>query len=186
MTKKCPSCGEEKLFSEFHKNKNLRFGLACNCKKCSKIRASNFYAENRETVLAQNAAWQKANPEKSGARSRRWVLRNPKKRAAIDRAHYIRTKEHHENCRLKRVYGISLEEKLQMFESQNGKCAICERALLEAYKSHVDHNHITGKVRELLCQDCNHGLGNFDENPAVLRRAVAYLHKHSEVKEPSA
>lgn len=82
---------------------------------------------------------------------------------------------------LKRKYGITYEEYLIMFNEQNGKCFICGEA--EPVKREdksprwlsVDHCHKTGKVRKLLCTKCNHGLGNFNDNPDLLKRACEYV-----------
>ena len=60
-----------------------------------------------------------------------------------------------------------------MFEKQEGKCAICgskdEKHLC------VDHSHENGKIRKLLCENCNKGLGYFRDNPLVLENAINYL-----------
>jgi hypothetical protein len=75
-----------------------------------------------------------------------------------------------------RKFNITLAEYDLMHESQNGCCAICldhqcnfDRALS------VDHDHATNKIRGLLCDPCNLGLGNFKDNMGVLGNAVSYL-----------
>ena len=45
---------------------------------------------------------------------------------------------------------------------------------------HLDHNHNTGKVRELLCSDCNTAIGLLKENPVIIQSVVEYIAKHSE------
>lgn len=77
---------------------------------------------------------------------------------------------------LRRRYGITLESYEYLLKQQQGKCAICEdddngRALA------VDHDHNTGKVRGLLCTNCNNGLGRFKDNPERLRAATLYLER---------
>jgi hypothetical protein len=62
-----------------------------------------------------------------------------------------------------------------MFEAQSGLCAICRTAPA----LHVDHDHATGKVRALLCFNCNGGLGQFKDDPAVLREAAEYVRFHT-------
>lgn len=78
---------------------------------------------------------------------------------------------------LRRKYGLTSEEVATMAVAQEGKCAICTRALGDLY--HVDHSHETGAVRGLLCAHCNVGLGHFFDDPALLAVAHAYLLKHN-------
>jgi hypothetical protein len=83
---------------------------------------------------------------------------------------------------LHKNYNISPSTFNLMWESQSGKCAICEQPMEPRGRKKsavtVDHNHQTGKVRGLLCRGCNSGLGNFKDDPNVLRFAYEYLMKH--------
>ena len=84
---------------------------------------------------------------------------------------------------LKANYGLTTEEYDVMLENQGGVCAICgskPRDILESRHArlHVDHDHETGKVRELLCSSCNRALGWFREDKFILRNAINYLSKH--------
>lgn len=85
----------------------------------------------------------------------------------------------HRNRRLIRQYGMSLQEYEQILAQQNNGCAICGNPPEKAYAKvlHVDHCHDSGKVRGLLCDNCNHLLGNAKDNVAILLRAVEYLNK---------
>jgi hypothetical protein len=78
---------------------------------------------------------------------------------------------------LKRNYGISSEIYEQMKKDQDGKCAICKTD--DPKGRHgvfaVDHCHTTGKVRGLLCNKCNVGLGSFRDNVESLENAIKYL-----------
>jgi hypothetical protein len=80
-------------------------------------------------------------------------------------------------CAYKTIYHIHYEynlteaEYVRMAESQNGKCAICE----SEEKLFVDHDHANGRIRGLLCNKCNAGLGYFKDNPYNLRKANDYL-----------
>lgn len=82
---------------------------------------------------------------------------------------------------LKRNYGITLEDYDKMYEQQGGCCAICWTTKPGGRWNHfaVDHNHKTGAVRELLCQNCNTALGLMQDSPDLLRFAANYLDKHS-------
>ena len=93
----------------------------------------------------------------------RWAKENPKKR----RARKLRSK-----------YGLTTECYDKMMEAQNGRCAICGTTETRnaAYKFFpVDHCHETGKVRGLLCDFCNVGLGRFEDDIERLQKAIEYL-----------
>lgn len=77
---------------------------------------------------------------------------------------------------LRREYGISLGEYLEMLRGQNGACAVCG----DGGKLHVDHDHETGRVRGLLCGSCNRALGLLKDNVDSLKSAIDYLQKGSE------
>jgi len=72
---------------------------------------------------------------------------------------------------LRRRYGISVDEFDRLVARQGGVCAICGREAPE----HVDHEHRTGEVRDILCFNCNGGLGQFRDSTDFLRHAAAYL-----------
>lgn len=80
-------------------------------------------------------------------------------------------------------YGITLEDLEKMLRDQDNKCAICGKEIFlfgasKKITAHVDHDHKTGKVRGLLCQECNTGLGKFMDNTDYLLSAVSYLKKN--------
>jgi hypothetical protein len=71
---------------------------------------------------------------------------------------------------------VSEEFCVNLFNKQGGKCAICKRELVWPDKNtNVDHDHSTGKIRGILCGKCNRGLGSFQDDASILRRAVKYL-----------
>lgn len=80
------------------------------------------------------------------------------------------------NRQLKQVnYTIDLYE--QLSADQNGQCAICKKS--PTVKGlHADHDHVTGKPRELLCVKCNSGIGFFNDDVELLERAISYIVGH--------
>ena len=79
---------------------------------------------------------------------------------------------------LKRRYGITEEQYTERLDKQNGLCAICKCPPTSGGRSYilqVDHDHVTGEVRGLLCDSCNKGLGSFKENISNLESALDYL-----------
>ena len=88
--------------------------------------------------------------------------------------HPERFKSYNRRSSLKRKFGITEEEYLVMLEDQDYVCAICK--LPEKKKNlAVDHDHGTGKIRGLLCEKCNRGLGHFNEDLNIIENALNYL-----------
>lgn len=87
---------------------------------------------------------------------------------------------------LKRMYGLIPADVERMFADQAGCCGCCRREIslirgVENYRR-IDHDHATGKVRKLLCINCNAGLGQFKDRVDGLRQAIAYLEEHNAAK----
>ena len=84
---------------------------------------------------------------------------------------------------LQNKYNITYEDWLRMIDSQNRSCKICERSLdcslgnekIKPNSAVVDHCHSTGRVRGILCNECNRGLGYFKDNAIALAAASNYL-----------
>lgn len=81
--------------------------------------------------------------------------------------------------KLKANYNLSREDYQNLLTSQDYKCAICETEIVAFTKqTHVDHNHDTGRVRGLLCNRCNMGLGLFKDSWQLLSGALNYLERN--------
>lgn len=97
-----------------------------------------------------------------------------------------RLKKHSPNTHLERSYGITLEEKVSMLDSQKGYCAICGTQLDRSQPSTfvVDHCHTTGNLRGILCNPCNLLLGHARDNQQILLNAIQYLKSNSDEAVP--
>ena len=82
------------------------------------------------------------------------------------------------DSRLRNTYGISMARYKEMVEQQRGLCALCGEGEVLNRRLSVDHDHVTGRTRKLLCGRCNAALGLFRDNPALLRHAAAYVEDH--------
>lgn len=94
----------------------------------------------------------------------------------------VKTKQRHcKKCsrehRLMRTYGLERGEYDRRYDEQCGHCAGCEVELEEGRNLAVDHDHTTGAVRGLLCDNCNRGLGYLKDSPEVLRRLAEYVER---------
>lgn len=164
-----------------------------------KARALKYYHENKEKIdreakKAYMAEYlktykrRKLTPEEREERNRKRKERYAsdlefrEKEKAQARAWAAQNTHRKRNSRLKSEFNITLEEYNILLEKQNGQCAICGKkstGIQETGKRersmHVDHNHETGEVRGLLCPQCNFGIGQFKDNPQILRAAADYL-----------
>ena len=101
-------------------------------------------------------------------------------RKAAERSYYHKHSEKRKisfkNRRLKKSNGeeLTLEKYQNMLSMQDNKCGICSNEMKNPY---VDHNHLTGKIRMLLCHHCNCLIGNSKENINILQSAINYIQK---------
>lgn len=72
-------------------------------------------------------------------------------------------------------YGIGIEEYNSMLEKCDNQCQVCGKPHSEEKPLHIDHDHKTGKVRGLLCNSCNYGLGFFKDDIEIMKKATKYL-----------
>lgn len=158
--RKCTKCGKEKPVTEFYADSSRPSGKHHWCKKCC-VEYSREYRTKNHTVLLENAR-KHYTEHKEEVRVRR------SKRYANNPSVYREAK-------LKREFGITLEEYDSVLQNQGGVCAICGKVPSESKPLGVDHNHETGKVRGLLCDNCNLILGLAHDNSDILSKAAIYL-----------
>lgn len=99
------------------------------------------------------------------------------KSRAWQESNYDKVRESWRKHDLKRKFGITHEQYQAMLTEQKGVCAICGKPP-RGRRLAVDHDHKTGAIRALLCGNCNHVLGNGQDDPEILRKAADYLEQH--------
>lgn len=171
--KTCPQCGIEKPLNEFHKHKNRKSGICVWCKNC----------------MAEYSKRYRLRPEikiKNAERGKRYRQNNKEKIAKQNKEYRNRPEvkarkaaNEKNNCLL-RKYGITFNQKQKMIADQNSRCAICKEILDNGRNTHVDHNHETGKIRGILCDNCNKAIGLLRDSPIFTRAATEYLIKYNE------
>jgi hypothetical protein len=133
---------------------------------------------NREKANASTRAWRIANPDRVKALNLAWrAKQTPEALSEYDRKQYRRYKRAHH---LVSTFGITEDQYELMITAQKGKCAnsACSEIDKSEKRLAVDHDHKTGKVRALLCDRCNRGIGYLDESPERLRAAADYIDFH--------
>ncbi|MFJ8362554.1 endonuclease VII domain-containing protein [Streptomyces sp. NPDC093984] len=175
--KRCTSCKRELPLAAFARDRNRRDGLQVRCREC---------------VAEYSAAHSRRRREAMGKQVREKVEVPPGHKLCRTCGQVKPHSEWHRNatasdglstrckaCRavqgrqghLKRQYGITEAERDELIASQAGVCCIC----LSAPAAHVDHCHETGRVRGVLCFNCNFGLGLLRDDPEAMNRAADYL-----------
>jgi hypothetical protein len=149
------------------------------CKKCRQEKPATlefFYVSSKggnvcspckSCVSLRAKQWHKNHPQDVRKRKKQWFEKN---------------KDWHRNYDLQRKYGISLKDWLRLHAKQKGACATC----LRVTNLHVDHCHTSGRVRGLLCRNCNMALGLVAENVETLLRQAQYLKATTICQTPCA
>jgi hypothetical protein len=124
---------------------------------------------------AKNNLWRK-NHRAAGLEKKP----TPEQQKVWQKTHKLKNPRAEKNRQLKYTYGITIDVFDEILKRQNNKCAICNKEFLEDIRIYVDHEHIeNGKVRGLLCLQCNTGLGNFQDNTDLLHLAIKYLENNN-------
>lgn len=172
----CTKCKIEKKEKEFYKDKRSTDNLYPHCKKCHYIKTEIYRKTDKS--IAQRRKHQTSEEYKEYRRKyKKEYLKNPlHRKKENERMKEYRKTSANKNTVLKRLYGISFEEYSKLLLKQNYKCAICDIDEVEyGKKLVVDHNHKTGKVRGLLCRNCNVGIGLLQDNKELLKKASLYV-----------
>lgn len=155
VTKRCSKCLRDLPTDRFYPDRRMRGGIDSWCNECHGKSTSAWRARNRERVRQVTKRWRDANPDKARDMSRRTYL--------------------------KATYGMSAAQYDAMVAGQGGVCSAC---LLPPSgrgpkgrppRLHIDHDHVTGRVRGLLCGKCNQALGLLRDSGAVAARLAAYV-----------
>lgn len=139
--------------------------------------AHQYYLAHREEQLAKQKAFRLANPELNRLRCKTYHDTHRDEIRAKQRAHHAAHKEVRKVEYRVRLYGLTQEAYDALFASQGKRCAICKTDKFNGVGPCVDHDHLTGKVRGILCVSCNSILGHAKDNVFALKAAIDYLRK---------
>jgi hypothetical protein len=162
--KTCNQCGLRKPLDDFYAEKKGRDGRRPECKTCNLANRAAKYRQNPRPAIERALRWKRENPERYRATQREYV-RSGRKKVSSRKSH------------LKREYGLTLEAFDAVLTSQGGGCAICGRP----EPDNVDHDHVTGRVRGILCFNCNVAIGHVGDDEDRLAAAMAYLARDDEL-----
>ena len=129
------------------------------CSKCGKEKLLREFNKNRNTKDGHHHYCRDCNSEQK-------------------KASYISNEAHRNNLKLKSIeyrLGITPEQVTELHSKHDGKCAICNKEFESLRKTFIDHDHVTGSVRGLLCPKCNNLLGACNDDIKILESAISYL-----------
>jgi hypothetical protein len=167
----CPHCRTNKPPEEFAPNRNVKSGRMRICHPCDALKQAKYRTEKRQEINDR----------------RKTAYQAPIRRSGETREEFIRRQTFDK-------YSLSAGEFHALLTQQGNACAICKEAfdLSDGYRNchidHVKHPHDTrnrkyGKVRGLLCNSCNNGIGRFRHDAERLRNAADYLEWHNENRD---
>lgn len=145
--KRCKACEKTKCIDNFYQDKKNKDGHTFECKVC---------------CGKSTRQWKEANKDRVKA-SADWYTK--------------KSEQKHRRYHLKKVYGLTEAQYIEMKDRQNGACAIC--GIISQKPLHIDHDHSTGKVRALLCTRCNSMLGYARDSAEMLKKGIEYLENYS-------
>ena len=165
---RCTKCDIE-LNDENHIFKSSKKNGRKICDSCLREKYKEYYIKNYE---------------KERVRKKQYYIKNKEKLLAYSKEYRAKHIEEKKDYNLRRAFGIGLDDVQKMLELQKYKCKICggELELIFGGRNkkspHLDHDHLTGKVRGILCHSCNLVLGFAYDNSEILERAVEYLNSY--------
>jgi len=136
------------------------------CTKCGEIKSLFAFHKRPETKDGRRTDCKDCN---AAQKAKLWASKSKEEKQEINKS-----------SRLRHNYGMLPEEYDKLNEDQNGRCYLCGTSENRGKPLYVDHCHVSGKVRKLLCHHCNSGLGMFRDNPELLNKAAEYIKEHSE------
>lgn len=200
----CTACRETKSLDEFSRAPRGKYGRKATCKSCDAARHARLHppkprvgklrreplpgsAEKRCTSCDETKTVDEFSLSRKATATSNAVYRSNCKQCSSDKAMQWyrdnpgRTAENKRRFNLKNLYGLTIAEYDKMVKEQNHSCAICHRST--EGRLHVDHDHVTGAVRGLLCNRCNRSIGLLGDDPVVMRRAITYLLRASRSRQ---
>lgn len=142
----------------------------CGCVECSKtIYQPSAEVRKRYEHSVKGKNVRKKINQSDAQKERVWEYNNTSKNT---QKYYKNNPQKYLEYRLQK-YNLSLDQYTRLLQEQNNCCKICCANISD--DNHIDHCHLTGNVRGLLCRSCNTGLGLFKDNPMFLKNAITYL-----------
>lgn len=173
----CYKCHSDKPLSDFYKDKSRKDGVSTKCKDCarsyknvgsSSVKTAKKCSRCKKTLPVSSFSknTKRADGYQSQCKSCRSASRN------------VSTVEERGRSLMRR-YGLTYPDYEKLLERQANRCGCCGEVFGTTNRTRpvVDHDHVTGRVRGLLCGNCNTGIGMLGDTPTGLLNALRYLNQ---------
>jgi hypothetical protein len=186
----CTKCGDEKDISNFRKDQHNPTGYHCHCNTCYNLNQRIYYNNNLDKVRNYAKEYYKKNAKriselrqarKKGESTQKLFKTTLEQRESSIKSYYNREgwkKTRESGWRSRGIKNFTYLQFEEMVVKQNNKCYICGSGPDKNHSLYVDHDHKTGKVRKLLCNNCNNGIVKLKDDVELLQKAVNYLKEH--------
>lgn len=186
----CSKCEIEQPIDQFRRDCHNASGYNSLCHACNAKNQRAYRERNREDYNQKAKDYYKKNAERIQAqrKQRREAKKNgtykpptPASQKKASNDYYKRTgwKKVIESKWHKRgIKNMTYDRYDKLLQNQGFCCKICKKEHTDEKKLHVDHDHNTGDVRGLLCNNCNNGIGKIGDTTEALKRALKYLENH--------
>ena len=172
-SKRCSKCGQDLPVREFTKRSNTRDGLQQRCRECQRIIRKKY----KEMANRLSREWYKNNRPKAIANAKQWREEHREEYREWQRLYTKRTKAKSRQQSLKKRYNIKPGVFERLLTTQGGRCACCGTNKPGGNGTFcVDHDHVTGSIRGLLCHRCNLGIGLIGDDIMSILGAADYLY----------
>ena len=159
-----------KFSDEWRKNLSIAHKGQVSSRKGKKFVSEEEQKAKRKAYIE---VWNIKNKDRIAEVRREYDKKNIERRRAQARIRYQKNSQRRLDYIRFRKYGITGDEFRRIVEKQKDECPICTRSISKNYS--VDHDHVTDKVRGIICHNCNLAIGNAGDSPERLRAMAAYL-----------
>ena len=178
-TRICSYCKEPKQKSEFRIDRLNVSGLTATCNSCNNILQKNWYKNNAEKARLNSL--ERYHKYKEAINEKRKLHRklNPEKYKQISKERYHKSNKvqnRESSWKNAGIKDMTVKRYDELFAQQNESCAVCKEHQSVFKRSLcVDHDHATGIVRGLLCDNCNRALGYLKESKLIMNNMIKYI-----------
>ena len=177
----CNNCNIEKAIKEFRKDQYNNTGYTTSCNQCNAVKQRKYRKDNQVSYNSKALDYYHKNKDRINAMRR--LRKNGVSTTTFHKIKDLNSYYHRNGWKKNKekiwkergILDMTYDRYEEMLCQQNNCCKICVKSTEIVGTLHVDHCHSTGKVRGLLCNNCNNGIGKLADSILLLQKAINYL-----------